>query len=109
MDAAGADIEAVHQPGQVGNHQQVALDGGRTERAVHGLFEIGRQRTGGAGVPAAVDRRFVTRRGRAGRETRRDAQGLVATDPGLALPEHALFRTRMILRYGKALDLGDVG
>jgi ATP-dependent DNA helicase RecG len=42
-------------------------------------------------------------------ETRRDAQTLVASDPGLALPQHALLRKRMLARYGKALDLGDVG
>jgi ATP-dependent DNA helicase RecG len=42
-------------------------------------------------------------------ETRRDAQTLVASDPGLVLPEHALLRKRMLARYGKALDLGDVG
>jgi ATP-dependent DNA helicase RecG len=42
-------------------------------------------------------------------ETRRDAQALIASDPGLALPQHALLRKRMMARYGKALDLGDVG
>ena len=42
-------------------------------------------------------------------ETRRDAQALMASDPGLALPQHALLRKRMLARYGKALDLGDVG
>jgi ATP-dependent DNA helicase RecG len=42
-------------------------------------------------------------------EARRDAQALVAADPGLARPEHALLRQRMMARYGKALDLGDVG
>lgn len=42
-------------------------------------------------------------------EARRDAQQLVATDPGLARPEHELLRTQMLRRYGKVLNLGDVG
>jgi RecG-like helicase len=42
-------------------------------------------------------------------ETRLDAQTLIASDPGLALPQHALLRKRMLARYGKALELGDVG
>ena len=42
-------------------------------------------------------------------EARRDALALMAADPGLALPQHATLRQRMLLRYGKALDLGDVG
>jgi ATP-dependent DNA helicase RecG len=42
-------------------------------------------------------------------EARRDAQALVAADPGLAKEEHAKLRRMMLVRYGKALDLGDVG
>ena len=42
-------------------------------------------------------------------EARRDAQGLVAADPGLALPDHARLRRMVLARYGKVLDLADVG
>jgi ATP-dependent DNA helicase RecG len=42
-------------------------------------------------------------------EARRDAQTLVGGDPGLALEEHAKLRRMMLVRYGKALELGDVG
>jgi ATP-dependent DNA helicase RecG len=42
-------------------------------------------------------------------EARRDALALVAADPGLVLPQNAALRQRMLARYGKALDLGDVG
>jgi ATP-dependent DNA helicase RecG len=42
-------------------------------------------------------------------EARRDALALVASDPGLAQPEHALLRKMMLIRYGRALELGDVG
>lgn len=42
-------------------------------------------------------------------EARRDAQQLVAQDPGLARPEHARLRRQMLVRYGRALELGDVG
>ena len=42
-------------------------------------------------------------------EARRDAQALVATDPGLAQQQHAKLRRMMLSRYGKALELGDVG
>ncbi len=42
-------------------------------------------------------------------EARRDAQALVAADPGLSSPEHALLRRMTLVRYGQALDLGDVG
>jgi len=42
-------------------------------------------------------------------EARGDAQTLVAADPGLALPQHAGLRRQMLARYGRALDLGDVG
>jgi ATP-dependent DNA helicase RecG len=42
-------------------------------------------------------------------EARRDAQALVSADPGLAEEKHAKLRAMMLRRYGKALDLGDVG
>jgi RecG-like helicase len=42
-------------------------------------------------------------------EVRRDAQALVAADPGLRRPEYALLRRMVIVRYGQALDLVDVG
>jgi ATP-dependent DNA helicase RecG len=42
-------------------------------------------------------------------EARRDAQNLVSADPGLAQEPHAKLRAMMFRRYGKALDLGDVG
>ncbi len=42
-------------------------------------------------------------------EARRDALEIVAADPELNQPEHAVLRQRMLARYGKALDLGDVG
>jgi len=42
-------------------------------------------------------------------EARRDAQAMAAADPGLAQPRHAKLRRMMLVRYGKALELGDVG
>jgi len=42
-------------------------------------------------------------------EARRDALGVVAADPGLKLPQNLALRQRMLARYGKALELGDVG
>jgi ATP-dependent DNA helicase RecG len=42
-------------------------------------------------------------------EARRDAHDLVTADPGLTQPEHALLRRMTLNRYGRALDLGDVG
>jgi ATP-dependent DNA helicase RecG len=42
-------------------------------------------------------------------EARRDAETLITADPGLAQPQHAKLRRQMLHRYGKALDLGDVG
>jgi ATP-dependent DNA helicase RecG len=42
-------------------------------------------------------------------EARRDARELVGSDPGLVRPEHALLRRMALVRYGKSLDLGDVG
>ena len=42
-------------------------------------------------------------------EARRDAQALVAADPGLSSEQHEKLRRMMLVRYGKALDLGDVG
>ncbi len=42
-------------------------------------------------------------------EARRDAHALVTADPGLSSEEHAKLRRMMLVRYGKALELGDVG
>jgi ATP-dependent DNA helicase RecG len=42
-------------------------------------------------------------------EARREAERLFAADPGLARSEHARLRRQMLVRYGRALDLGDVG
>jgi ATP-dependent DNA helicase RecG len=42
-------------------------------------------------------------------EARRDAQALRAADPGLDLPEHAALRRKVLARYGRTLDLGEVG
>ncbi|MBN1591412.1 MAG: ATP-dependent DNA helicase RecG [Pirellulales bacterium] len=42
-------------------------------------------------------------------EARRDAAALVTDDPGLAKEKHAKLRRQMLTRYGKVLELGDVG
>jgi len=42
-------------------------------------------------------------------ESRRDAIGLVAADSGLRQPEHALLRQAVLARYGKTLELAEVG
>ena len=42
-------------------------------------------------------------------EARREAQLLIAADPGLKHPDHAKLRRQMLVRYGRALELGDVG
>jgi len=42
-------------------------------------------------------------------EARRDAHAVIAADPGLSNPDHAKLRERVVKRYGKALELGDVG
>ncbi|MDR1964955.1 MAG: ATP-dependent DNA helicase RecG [Planctomycetaceae bacterium] len=42
-------------------------------------------------------------------EARQDATAMVLADPGLAQPEHAKLRRQMLGRYGKVLNLGDVG
>ncbi len=42
-------------------------------------------------------------------EARREAQLLVAADPGLIHEAHLKLRRQMLVRYGKALNLGDVG
>jgi ATP-dependent DNA helicase RecG len=42
-------------------------------------------------------------------EARRQAQQLFAADPGLKNPDHARLRRQMLIRYGSALELGDVG
>ena len=43
------------------------------------------------------------------REARRDASELVARDPTLTAPEHALIRKKLLATYGEALGLADVG
>jgi ATP-dependent DNA helicase RecG len=40
---------------------------------------------------------------------RREAQLLIAADPGLHHADHAKLRHQMLARYGKALDISDVG
>jgi ATP-dependent DNA helicase RecG len=42
-------------------------------------------------------------------EARRDAHALVDADPKLADPAHARLKRMMLVRYGQALELGDVG
>jgi ATP-dependent DNA helicase RecG len=42
-------------------------------------------------------------------EARRDAKQLITQDPGLAAEPNAKLRHMMLVRYGKALELGDVG
>ncbi|TWT85603.1 ATP-dependent DNA helicase RecG [Posidoniimonas polymericola] len=42
-------------------------------------------------------------------EAREAAQQLFSQDPGLKDPEHQKLRKQMLYRYGKALELGDVG
>jgi ATP-dependent DNA helicase RecG len=42
-------------------------------------------------------------------EARVDAQQLMASDPELHSPDHALLGRQVLVRYGKALNLGDVG
>lgn len=42
-------------------------------------------------------------------EARIAAQQLVSADPGLQRPEHAKLRKKVLEKYGRALDLGDVG
>ncbi len=43
------------------------------------------------------------------RTARKDAFALVADDPGLRRPEHALLRAAVLERYGKTLDLAEIG
>lgn len=42
-------------------------------------------------------------------EARNDAGKMVLADPGLSRPEHLKLRKQMLARYGKVLELGDVG
>jgi ATP-dependent DNA helicase RecG len=42
-------------------------------------------------------------------EARREAQRLFAADPGLKQPDHVRLRRQMLVRYGLALELADVG
>jgi ATP-dependent DNA helicase RecG len=43
------------------------------------------------------------------RQARRDAFSLVARDAGLRLPEHARLRQTVLERYGRRLDLAEIG
>jgi ATP-dependent DNA helicase RecG len=43
------------------------------------------------------------------RKAREEAQAMVARDPSLSLPEHALLRERVLERYGDTLELVQVG
>jgi ATP-dependent DNA helicase RecG len=43
------------------------------------------------------------------RQARKDAFALVAEDPHLCRPEHALLRGAVLQRYGKTLDLAEIG
>ncbi|MBP5621443.1 MAG: ATP-dependent DNA helicase RecG, partial [Thermoguttaceae bacterium] len=38
-----------------------------------------------------------------------DARALVGEDPGLAEPGHQALRRQVLVKYGRELDLGDVG
>ena len=42
-------------------------------------------------------------------DARGDADEMIRNDPGLLESEHALLRKQVLSRYGRALDLGDVG
>jgi ATP-dependent DNA helicase RecG len=42
-------------------------------------------------------------------EARTAAAAMIAADPQLTQPEHALLRQRVLARYGRTLELGDVG
>jgi ATP-dependent DNA helicase RecG len=42
-------------------------------------------------------------------EARQEAKKLFAADPGLTQPDHAKLRRQMLVRYGNALELSDVG
>ena len=42
-------------------------------------------------------------------EARRDARELIAADPELTQPQYALVRRMVMNRYGKLLEMGDVG
>lgn len=42
-------------------------------------------------------------------EARRDARELIAADPELAQPQYALLHRMVMNRYGKVLEMGDVG
>ncbi|MHB1423310.1 MAG: ATP-dependent DNA helicase RecG [Gemmataceae bacterium] len=43
------------------------------------------------------------------RTARKDAFALVASDPGLRRPEHAMLRAMVLEKYGKTLDLAEIG
>ena len=42
-------------------------------------------------------------------EARHDAKRLIEADPGLSQADHARLRRMVRARYGKVLDLGEVG
>ncbi|MDD3469542.1 MAG: ATP-dependent DNA helicase RecG [Thermoguttaceae bacterium] len=42
-------------------------------------------------------------------ETHRDAEDMLRDDPGLASPEHAALRRKMLVKYKKDFDLADTG
>jgi ATP-dependent DNA helicase RecG len=42
-------------------------------------------------------------------EARRDAQALLSADPELHAPSFARLRRMVLVRYGEALELGEVG
>ena len=65
-------------------------------------------RNAAARFAAAADCRLAARSAVL-EEARGKAQQLFAADPGLKSPEHARLRRQMLVRYGNALELGDVG
>jgi ATP-dependent DNA helicase RecG len=42
-------------------------------------------------------------------EARHEAERLYAADPGLAHADHGRLRRQLLVRYGRVLELGDVG
>jgi ATP-dependent DNA helicase RecG len=65
----------------------------------------------GARQHGAGELRFASLTGDANllRQARQDAFALATTDPRLAQPEHRLLREAVLQRYGKTLDLAEVG
>ena len=58
---------------------------------------------------AAADRRFVARHGRSWKRPAATPASWWPPIPDLSAAEHALLRRMTLGRYGKALELGDVG